>query len=170
MGSVPGAEPAGGAGRDPAKVAVRALVPADAGALAHLLARYGAALRHEAEAGPPDAAAAARLLDDPVAELLGAFICEELVAFAVFFDLPEAISGHRAGQLDDLYVAPEARGGRLAQHLVEAVAALGRTRGWVQLRWLAPQDGAEARRAYDRFAEPAPWASYVLWLSDGARW
>lgn len=150
--------------------AVRPLAPGDAGALAHLLARYGAALRHEAQGGPPDPAAAAQLLDDPVAEVLGAFVGGELVAFAVFFDLPEAISGRRAGQLDDLYVAPEMRGRRLAQHLIEAVAALGRARGWVQLRWLAPQDGAEALRAYDRFATPAPWASYVLWLDDGARW
>lgn len=151
-------------------IAIRPLGLADGPALAALLARYGDALRHEAEPKPADEAAALRLLEDRAAELLGAFAGGRLVAFALFFDLPEAISGRRAGQLDDLYVAPEARGQRLAQRLIEAIAALGRGRGWVQLRWLAPQDNDEARHAYARFAESAPWASYVLWLADGARW
>ncbi|MFH3481249.1 GNAT family N-acetyltransferase [Xanthobacter variabilis] len=152
------------------EITLRPLERDDAEGLALLLARYGDALRHAREPSAPDVAAAARLLADPVAEILGAFVHGQPVAFAVFFDLPEAISGQRAGQLDDLFVMPEMRGRRLAERLIQAVAAEGLARGWVQLRWLAPQDNDGARRAYERFAEAAPWASYVLWLGDGARW
>ncbi|MFG1477657.1 GNAT family N-acetyltransferase [Xanthobacter sp. V4C-4] len=173
---------------EPFAIAFRGLELGDADTLAVLLASYGEALRHAgpsrsfpdparprpaadpAGGAPVEAGAASRLLEDPMAEVLGAFLGGRLVAFAVFFDLPEAISGRRAGQIDDLYVAPEARGRRLAQGLIEAIAARGRARGWVHVRWLAPPDQEAAQRAYARFATPAPWSSHVLWLTDGERW
>lgn len=154
----------------PEEAEIRRLSLADAPALAGLLAAYGAEMRHGAA---PDTAAESRaraLLGDALAETLGAFIGGRLVAFAIVFDLPEAISGSRAGQLDDLYVTPQARGHRLARRLIDAVAAIGRERGWVHLRWLVPEGNADALRAYDRFAEAAPWKSYALWLGDGERW
>ncbi|MBG7335855.1 GNAT family N-acetyltransferase [Ectopseudomonas oleovorans] len=110
------------------------------------------------------------MIADPIAEVLGGFLGAELVAFAVFFDLPEAISGGRSGQLDDLYVLPAARGKRLAQRLITAIADTGRSRAWIHLRWLVPEDNPDAIRAYARFAEPAGWKSYVLWLAGSERW
>jgi GNAT superfamily N-acetyltransferase len=152
------------------EVTFRALAPADADAFAVLLARYGGEMRHAAAPDAPDHAQAAALLAEPRTEILGAFLADALVGFALFYDLPEAISGSRAGQIDDLYVTHAARGHRLAQRLIETVAALGRARGWVQLRWLVPNGNTDAQRAYDRFAAVAPWTSYVIWLGNGDRW
>lgn len=150
-------------------IAIRPMGAGDAAALAHLLAGYSREMRHAAPS-PPDPALAAGILADPKAELLGAFQGETPLGFVLFFDLPEAISGRRAGQIDDLYVSPDARGHRLAQRLIGAVADLGRQRGWVHLRWLVPQDNLAAQRAYDRLAERAPWLSFALWLDRQERW
>lgn len=147
---------------------IRPLSDTDQDAFCFRLSAYQAEMT--AAAARPDPQAAQRLLSDPVLTVIGGFRGGALVAFAVFFDLPEAISGRRAGQLDDLYVAPEARGHRLAQQMVEAVAAIGRQRGWVHLRWLVPEDNPGARKTYDRFAEAAPWKSYALWLGTEQRW
>ena len=139
---------------------IRRLTADEAPALAGLLAAYAGAMRHAAPP-PPAPALAASILTDPKAELLGAFQDDTLLGFILFFDLPEAISGRRAGQIDDLYISPNARGQRLAQRLIDAVADLGRQRGWVHLRWLVPQDNLAAQRAYDRLAERAPWLSFA---------
>lgn len=151
-------------------VTLRRLVAHDAVALASLLAAYGDEMRHGQGAGANALARADALIADPIAEVLGGFLGDELVAFAVFFDLPEAISGGRSGQLDDLYVLPAARGKRLAQRLIAAIADTGRSRAWIHLRWLVPEDNPDAIRAYARFAEPAGWKSYVLWLAGSERW
>ena len=151
-------------------VTLRRLIAHDAVALASLLAAYGDEMRHEQGAGANALAHANALIADPIAEVLGGFLGDELVAFAVFFDLPEAISGGRSGQLDDLYVLPAARGKRLAQRLIAAIADTGRSRAWIHLRWLVPEDNPDAIRAYARFAEPAGWKSYVLWLAGSERW
>ncbi|MDD3529798.1 MAG: GNAT family N-acetyltransferase [Gallionellaceae bacterium] len=151
-------------------VTLRRLVAHDAVALASLLAAYGDEMRHEQGAGANALARANALIADPIVEVLGGFLGDELVAFAVFFDLPEAISGGRSGQLDDLYVLPAARGKRLAQRLIAAIADIGRSRAWIHLRWLVPEDNPDAIRAYARFAEPAGWKSYVLWLAGSERW
>ncbi len=150
-------------------LAIRPMQPGDAVGLARLVAGYAGEMRHAASPAP-DAALAERILADPKVELLGAFQGDRLMGFVLFFDLPEAISGRRAGQIDDLYVSPDARGHRLAQRLIDAVADLGRERGWVHLRWLVPQDNLSAQRAYDRLAERAPWLSYALWLDGEERW
>lgn len=151
-------------------VTLRRLVAHDAVALASLLAAYGDEMRHEQGAGANALARANALIADPIVEVLGGFLGDEIVAFAVFFDLPEAISGGRSGQLDDLYVLPAARGKRLAQRLIAAIADIGRSRAWIHLRWLVPEDNPDAIRAYARFAEPAGWKSYVLWLAGSERW
>lgn len=153
-----------------AHVTIRPLAASDAAALSALLAAYGDEMQHTPGATTDASARADALLADPIAELLGGFLDEKLVAFSVFFDLPEAISGGRSGQLDDLYVTPSARGHRIAQRLIEATAAIGQSRAWVHLRWLVPEANPSALRAYARFAEQACWKSYVLWLAGPARW
>ncbi|WP_417771836.1 GNAT family N-acetyltransferase [Stappia sp.] len=155
------------------QLTLRPLALDDTPAFARLLADYGQEMRNgsaTAAAGTAaEEAAAARLLADPLAHILGAFDAEMLVGFALYFDLPEAISSGRAGQLDDLFVASGARGRRLAERLVSAVAAQGRSRGWVHLRWLVPEENRSALRLYDRIAEQAPWKSYVLRLEAADR-
>lgn len=143
-------------------IEIRPLARHDAPALAALMADYAAAMSGAVRQPRPEAAL--RLFDEPMAGLVGAWNGGALVAFALFFDLPEAISGERAGQLDDLYVSPNARGHGLAKALIAHLTELGRQRNWVHLRWLAPEDNAAALRAYEGISETAPWQSRVIWL------
>lgn len=149
---------------------LRHLTSDDAAQFSELLQAYRTEMYPAATVDSERDDAAAALLVDPKAEIVGGFLDGKLSTFAVFFDLPEAISGSRAGQLDDLYVASHARGQRLAQRMIEAIADIGRARGWVHLRWLVPDENESARKTYDRFATPAAWKSYALWLGDGGPW
>lgn len=54
------------------------------------------------------------------------------------------------GYLDDLYVAPEARGSGAASVLLHAVRRLGATRGWSLVRWMTDASNTRAQAFYDR--------------------
>jgi GNAT superfamily N-acetyltransferase len=62
--------------------------------------------------------------------------------------------------LDDLFVAPETRGMRVGEALIEALAALARERGWSVVRWITADDNYRARTAYDRVATRTMWITY----------
>ncbi len=57
------------------------------------------------------------------------------------------------GYLEDLYVAPEARGQGLGRALIEDLVAIGRARGWQRLYWMTEIGNETARRLYDSFYE-----------------
>jgi len=154
----------------PASTRVRRLTLDDAPFLAELLAAYAGEMRGE-PAQPVSEAVALALIADPAALVFavhGPGPGAGLDGFAVVFDLPEAVSGRRAGQLDDLFVASQARGKGLAAALVHTAVEEGRRRGWVHLRWLVPEDNAAALSLYRRLAEPAPWLSFVIRLDRAA--
>ena len=150
---------------------VRKLSPADAPRFAPLLAAYSDALLGREASGAPDEAYAKRLLsnDEPVANVMGADIDGRLVGFALYYDLPEAISGLRAGQLDDLFVAPEARGTGVAQALIARLVEEGGRLGWMHLRWMVPEANPAAA-LYERIAERASWRSYVIRIDRSVDW
>ncbi len=154
-------------GRDGLVVLPR-LGPGDAERLAPLLAAYAAALLRR-DVAPPDVVYAATLLAEPIVEIAGAELDGRLVGFALYYDLPEAISGKRAGQLDDLYVEPAARGRGVARALIAQLVAHGSTRGWMHLRWMVPE-GSPAAALYERIAERAPWRNYVVPIDRSVSW
>lgn len=129
--------------------------------LAPLIAAYAQEMRRGAPRRP-DEYYAELLLADPTAELLGARSDGALVGFAIFFDLPETITGHRAGQLDDIYVAPSARDHGVGRRMIEQLVEIGRTREWAHLRWLVPETNTAAIGLYEQIAKPAPWKSYSI--------
>lgn len=135
--------------------------PDDAHALAPLIAAYVQEMMRGAPRRPDDYYASL-LLRDRTAEVLGARQGNELVGFAMFFDLPDAITGLRAGQLELLYVLPEARKGHTARGLIDKLVAIGHQRDWVHLRWLVPEKITADVHVYERLAQPAPWRSYVV--------
>lgn len=55
------------------------------------------------------------------------------------------------GYLEDLFVAPEARGKGLGRALIEDLVAIGRRNGWRRLYWLTEIENAGARKLYDQF-------------------
>lgn len=86
----------------------------------------------------------------------------EVIGLAHFRDLPRPLSGTTAGFLDDLFVAPEARGGGAADALIAAVSDIGRERGWSWLRWFTAEDNHRARAFYDRVAYLSQWQTYQI--------
>ena len=148
----------------------RLLSAHDPSLLLPLLNAYGAEMApHLAGATPATPAAMLHLIsNDPRAEILAAFRDGEALGFALFFDLPEIVFARRCGALDDLFVGPAARRQGVARRLIEALAAIGQTRGWSHLRWIVPETDQAAIALYERVAARAPWRSYVLRLAPEA--
>ncbi|WP_210527362.1 GNAT family N-acetyltransferase [Rubellimicrobium arenae] len=94
-----------------------------------------------------------------------AFVAEGndgLVGLAHFRAFARPLSATTGGYLDDLFVAPEARGSGAAEALIQAIAGEGRARGWSVIRWITAQDNDRARRLYDRTAQATRWVTYDL--------
>lgn len=85
-----------------------------------------------------------------------------VVGLAHFRAMPRPLAGSTAGFLDDLFVDPHLRGKRVADRLLEAMAALGRERGWTLVRWLTADNNYRARGVYDRLAKRTMWITYQM--------
>jgi GNAT superfamily N-acetyltransferase len=113
-----------------------------------------------------DLAALSRaLLADPEREgvqLLG-LLGDRPVGFATVFWTWETTSGGRIGVMNDLFVAPDARGHHVGTALIEACADLVREHGGRHLAWVTAPDNARAQRVYDRLpTRKEHWLTYVL--------
>ena len=103
-------------------------------------------------------------IHDPAHEV-EAFVAEGdagLVGLAHFRAFARPLSATTGGFLDDLFVAPEARGSGAAEALIRAIADEGRERGWSVIRWITAGDNARARKLYDRVAQATRWVTYDL--------
>jgi GNAT superfamily N-acetyltransferase len=63
--------------------------------------------------------------------------------------------------LEDLFVAPGARGGGIGRALIEHVYAEARNLGCEQVYWLTHETNAAARRLYDKIAERTGMLHYA---------
>jgi GNAT superfamily N-acetyltransferase len=63
--------------------------------------------------------------------------------------------------LQDLFVAPEARGGGVGRALIEAVYAEADAAGAADVYWLTQEFNVAARRLYDRVGRATPFVKYV---------
>lgn len=65
--------------------------------------------------------------------------------------------------MNDLFVAPEARGRGIGRALIEASAAVARERGAAWLEWATAPDNYTAQRLYDSMtSEKSTWLEYEL--------
>lgn len=133
----------------------------DAHALAPLLAAYTQALKRGAPRRPDDFYAET-ILQDRVAEIAGARLDGALVGFAVFYDLPDPVSGLRYGLAEHVYVHHDHRGKGIAKALIDVIADMAEERGWSRLVLSAPRQPAEGRRLYEQIAAPADWTTHVI--------
>ena len=140
---------------------IKTLDLSDAHKLAPLIALNAQALIRGA-ARQPDEYYAERILEDKTAEVIGAFQDAELIGFAVFFDLPELVTGLRIGQLDDIFVHPDCRGKGTGRRMIEHLVEEGKSRGWLHLRWLVPGKNVPEVTLYEKIAEPDHRKSYVI--------
>lgn len=72
------------------------------------------------------------------------------------------LRGATVGFLDDLFIAPPARGSGAFECLIVAIRDLAADQGWPQVRWITAADNARARAAYDRVATQTDWVTYQL--------
>lgn len=96
----------------------------------------------------------ARLMD-PGNALTARLACLDGVpqGFAIHQHHPSTWVMGDDGYLEDLYVAPQARGQGLGRALIEDLIAIGRAQGWRRLYWLTEITNATARRLYDQFCD-----------------
>jgi GNAT superfamily N-acetyltransferase len=107
-------------------------------------------------------------LHDPGHELEGLIAVDGAgrgIGLAHFRPFPRPLLASSGGFLDDLFVAPDWRGRGVGDALVQAVAAEGRRRGWILIRWITGEDNRRARGLYDRIAEKTHWVTYQMMLS-----
>ncbi len=75
---------------------------------------------------------------------------------------PSPLRGAMTGYLDDLFLAPAARGTGAFETLVGGVRDLAAMKGWEQIRWITAADNTRARAAYERVATRTDWVTYQL--------
>ena len=88
-----------------------------------------------------------------------------VIGIAHYRPFARPLAASVGGFLDDLFVAPEARGSGAAQALIRGVAERGRERGWTVIRWITAEDNYRGRAVYDRVAEKTRWLTYEVKLS-----
>jgi GNAT superfamily N-acetyltransferase len=85
------------------------------------------------------------------------------VGFATIFWSWATTSAERIGVMNDLFVAPEARGKGVAEALIEACRAECAAHGAGKLTWQTAPDNATAMKLYDRIgAVREQWVDYWL--------
>lgn len=122
---------------------------------------------YRSEPSDPDLLAMSRaLIADPVREgvqLVALTRAEAAIGFATIFWSWSTNSAARIGTMNDLFVAPEARGSGAAEALIEACVGRCRERGAVRLEWQTATDNLRAQALYDRVgARRERWVDYWL--------
>jgi GNAT superfamily N-acetyltransferase len=122
------------------------------------------------ESSPPQddlVALAAKLIDGPDAEGM-LFVADEgggPIGFATVDWKWSTTRAARIAVMEDLYVAPEARGRGVADSLIEACAGRARELGAPVMTWMTAPDNHRAQAVYDRSGATAgTWLEYELEL------
>ncbi|MCC0021760.1 MAG: GNAT family N-acetyltransferase, partial [Nitratireductor sp.] len=86
----------------------------------------------------------------------------EMVGFILFYDLPEPVSGLRAGQCDHIYVHHDHRGKGIGRAMIDVLADQAEERGWSKLILNAPRQPDMGRKVFEKVGAPADWYSYIV--------
>lgn len=144
---------------------VRALDPADREAWERLYAGYAAF--YGVAQTPGMRATVWSWIFDPAhgtEALVACGVSGEVIGLAHFRPFARPLSATTGGFLDDLFVDPAARGSGAAEALLDALADVGRARGWSVIRWITAEDNYRARGLYDRKAVKTHWLTYDIKL------
>ncbi len=106
------------------------------------------------------------LLGDPAREgvqLIARDAGRQAVGFATIFWSWDTTEGARIGIMNDLYLAPAARGSGLADELITACRERCTARGAVRLEWMTAPDNDRAQAVYESVGGVRePWLIYTL--------
>jgi GNAT superfamily N-acetyltransferase len=121
------------------------------------------------EVDPPDDALLAlsrTLIADPQGEgvqLLARAQDGAACGFATVFWSWSTLNAARIGVMNDLFVAPAARGTGVAEALIEACREHARSRGATRITWQTALDNERAQGVYDRVGgRRSQWLDYDL--------
>jgi GNAT superfamily N-acetyltransferase len=121
------------------------------------------------EVSPSDEALLAlsrALIADPEREGLQLIAREadgRAVGFATLYWSWQTLAAARLGVMNDLFVAPEARGSGLAERLIAACRESCAEHGAGELAWQTAKDNLRAQAVYDRVGgRKAEWLDYSL--------
>ena len=145
----------------PDKIDISLLRLKDARRFSPLLAAYVQSLKRGAPRRPDDFYAET-LLQDRVAQIFGAELDGELVGFAIFYDLPDPVTGMRLGQVDHLYVSHLHRNVGIAQAMIDMLAEESDARGWSRIVLNAPRLPEDGRKLYEKVATLADFSSWEI--------
>jgi GNAT superfamily N-acetyltransferase len=85
------------------------------------------------------------------------------VGFATVYWSRSTLSASKLAVMNDLFVDPSARGGGIAEALIEACREVGRAHGAATLGWQTAKDNARAQAVYDRVGgSRSEWIDYSL--------
>lgn len=92
---------------------------------------------------------------------------KQLVGFAHYREMPHSLFARLTGFLDDLFVAKQYRGERVAQALMQRLEAIGQQQNWLFIRWYTGQNNYRAKGFYDKIANKTIWDTYQLNINQG---
>jgi GNAT superfamily N-acetyltransferase len=107
------------------------------------------------------------LLGDPLREGVQLLARDDesgaAIGFATIFWTWSTLNAGRIAVMNDLFVAPEARGSGVADALIAACREHAREHGAVWLGWQTAKDNHRAQKVYDRVGgERSEWIDYGL--------
>ncbi len=86
----------------------------------------------------------------------------EVIGFANYIVHENTWEMHPLCYLEDLFVAPEARGSGAGKALIQWLKDAMPEQGWARLYWMTHKDNATARRLYDSFTRADDFVRYVV--------
>jgi GNAT superfamily N-acetyltransferase len=102
--------------------------------------------------------------DEPVWCLLACAGGREAVGLANYILRPHTWSLRLACYLEDLFVAPDARGSGAARALIDGLVALGKESNWRRVYWHTHENNYRARRLYDQVVPRTDYVRYDIEL------
>lgn len=87
-----------------------------------------------------------------------------ILGFAIHRAHPSTFVPGDDGYLEDLFVAPTARGQGIARALIADLTDIARTKGWHRLTWHTDADNLTARTLYDQLASVDAGLRYRMTL------
>ena len=102
---------------------------------------------------------------DPAHEVKGVVAVDgddRLVGLAHYRSFARPLDASIGCFLDDLFVAPDARGGGVADTLLAHLRSLARENGWSVVRWITSDNNYRARSKYDQVATRTMWVTYDM--------
>ncbi|HTN55874.1 MAG TPA: GNAT family N-acetyltransferase [Microbacterium sp.] len=100
---------------------------------------------------------------DPAHELNGLVAVRdgEPIGLAHWRRFPRPSRGGTAIFLDDLFLAPHARGGGAGSALIARLHRIAQEEGLIEVRWITSYSNTDAQRLYERLALRAPFHTYI---------